>query len=344
MRPISPDFTPVLYPNLSTADNTLLFLECPEREVEEPLASILRLCTGEHTVSDIQAEIPEARSELIFETLEQLGYIVFPQRFVSSRNARPTSKLLVVSPHMDDAFLSVGGIILTWRDRKDIHVIDVFGFDPWITLHTRFRVSDIKQNEWRRREEQFNAALCDCQVEFWDYTGALNRGYSPWNADIDWTRDGDLYKKIKHDILNRVEKQKYEQILFPLAVGGHTDHRLIREVALSLISSLTSVKEICFYEDLPYATGVEHWECWQQLSDYESKFTMSSRYVDISAQVRNKVSLLRTYSSQLLFYEPYSIQQYHHKEHMFTGLPAIDAVHRQSLHRIGNYSERVWVL
>lgn len=64
---------------------------------------------------------------------------------------------------------------------------------------------------------------------------------------------------------------------------------------------------------------------------------MSSYYVDIGAQMPNKTSLLRTYSSQLLLNEAYSIRHYHHKRHVFTGLPVIDAIHRHSLQHIATY-------
>lgn len=342
-EPPSPDFTPKLYPDFSVVDNTLLFLNVPERKITEPVASILRLCTGEHELSEIQSQVPEAGSGFTFEMLEQLGYIVFPQRFSSTQETKAESKVLIVSPHMDDAFLSIGGTILSWRETKEIHIVDVFGFDPWIVLQNRLEMDKVQQNAWRRKEELFNASLCNCNIEFWDYTGALNREYPTWNAEIDWIQDEVLYTNIRHDILTKIENNKYSQVLFPLAVGGHTDHRIIREIALSLTSSLTDNCELLFYEDLPYATELDHWECWQQLANHEDELSMSSLYIDISTQVDRKTLLLQTYRSQLLFYESYSIRQYHGKNHMITGVQAIDAIHQQSLHSIADYNERMWV-
>jgi LmbE family N-acetylglucosaminyl deacetylase len=342
---LSPEFTPILYPNLKIEHKAILFLGCPIREVDGALAGILSLCTGTNTINEIRSVIPEAQSQFLFETLEQLGYIVFPQKFPPPGKAIPESKILIISPHMDDAFLSIGGTILTWRNCKSVDVIDVFGFDPWLKLRLNRQTSETQKNIWRQREELFNAELCGCRVEFWRYQGALSRGYAEWNANLDLARDKDLRANIAFRILERVREQRYKQILFPLGVGGHTDHQLIREIGAHLAPSLINegVENIYFYEDLPYATETSNWIEWCRRSGPKDMVGYPLLYVDITAQIQNKKSLIQTYSSQLLFYEPYTIISYQQKNRMLTSVSIIDTIHNQYLDEVGNFNERLWL-
>ncbi len=325
-------------------DTTLLFLGCPERELSKSLADLLRLCTGEHTVNEIRRIAPEFSSAPIFETLQQLGYIILSQEPPRRRDTSPASKTLIVSPHMDDAFLSLGGTILCQRNDCEIHVVNVFGFDPWIKPLTRLRLTKQQQNSLRRREETFNAKLCGCEVKFWNYAAALNRGYSGWNDEINWKRNRRPFESIREDLLDLVKKQKYKEVIFPLGVGGHTDHRLITEVALSLISEINGERQVHFYEDLPYAAEPRNWRRWQRFSDLGERVEVERTYADIGSEIEYKMLLLQTYSSQLFFYEPYSIRLYHHREHMRTGIAGIDKEHKQRAADLQVYNERLWLI
>lgn len=342
MNLVNLHFTPLLYPNLEVNSNTLYFLGLPERELTFELASILKLCTGTNTIEEIIYAVNDELNYYVFEVLEDLGYVVFPQKFqVHTKVAEPSS-VLIISTHMDDAFLSLGGSILSWNHRKKTHVINVFGQDPWHSLHSKFQAPEKQQNDWRQREERFNARLCNCTIEFWDYVGSHSRGNAQWNGAVDWEKEQLLYNDVFSDIQKHIATHQYETVFFPLGVGGHTDHRLVSSVAEALIAENQCASSIYLYEDLPYATKEIHWECWQNFTQFNKSIRIESKYLDISKQIRKKMNLLQTYSSQLMFYEATDIQYYQQSKNMFTGIRSIDQIHHERLGELSEYVERVW--
>jgi LmbE family N-acetylglucosaminyl deacetylase len=111
---------------------------------------------------------------------------------------------------------------------------------------------------------------------------------------------------LRREIL-RLEPQ---QVYFPLAIGGHVDHRLCRDVALALLQEDDSwvmpapamPGRISFYEDFPYAW----WSGFAGLTDIRAAgldlpggLSLEARYADVSDQLERKSASLTTYASQV---------------------------------------------
>lgn len=160
---------------------------------------------------------------------------------------------IVFSPHIDDAFLSLGGSILSWIGNGEIvRVINIFSKckatkwgagDPHIITALR-----------KREEKEIGKATGVC-LTFLDIGEAPLRGYArrsgkfQYPHKVDWRRD----KKVLIHL--RLAATKFIQskvaYYFPLAVGNHTDHLLVRELGKQLIRD-RDLTNASFYEDIPY--------------------------------------------------------------------------------------------
>jgi len=301
---------------------------------------LISLCNGEHSVANIQQYFSSFNSTSALAVLEDLDYIVFQEVFHVKRNP-PKGRMLIVSPHMDDAFLSLGGTILRARSHFDITVLDVFGYDPWICSDISIQISKEEQNCIRIREERFNARLTEIKLILWDYPGSLSRGYRHWNAPIDWQVDQLLVRDIKQQFRKAFDLASFQTILVPLGIGCHTDHALMRKIMEQLVRELHLDCEVLFYEDLPYATTPAFWKTWWHKETKQP--TMGFVYVGIDSWVRQKYNLLATYSSQLSSYEPVNTCTYHDRSMMFTGIQLIDSQHKAHMQRFATARhERLW--
>ena len=94
--------------------------------------------------------------------------------------------------------------------------------------------------ETRKVEEERYAFFAEASVIFLDLPDAVYRGYEGDDQLLGSVRDDDSapYELLRSEIL-RLEPQ---MVYFPLAVGGHVDHQLCREVGLSLLPFLCPTK------------------------------------------------------------------------------------------------------
>ena len=160
----------------------------------------------------------------------------------------------------------------------------------------------------RKAEEERYAYFIEAAVVDLDLPDAVHRGYEGDDALLGQAVEGD---DPPTDILRReILRLEPQQVYFPLAVGGHVDHRLCREAALELLAeseawvmpSPSLAGRLSFYEDFPYAW----WNGFSGLADLADSdiglpqgTTLEARYADISDQLERKNAALKTYASQV---------------------------------------------
>jgi len=161
---------------------------------------------------------------------------------------------VIFSPHIDDAFFSLGGSILNWGDvvGEDVIVVNVFSKSNF----TSNGLKDVDEvTQLRKQEELKNVEVSGSKVKFIDFPEALLRGHKWVDTYPQNIVDTDLeyVEKIKQVIL------KYNcegnELFFPLAIGNHTDHQIVHKAVIELISDGVLKVEYVFYEDLPYANS-----------------------------------------------------------------------------------------
>jgi len=173
------------------------------------------------------------------------------------------TKKIFLSPHLDDAVYSCGGIINELTSRGiPVEVWSIFTADPpegnlspfALSLHKRWK--EKANPSWIRREEDRHAlALLNCTYRHLYYPDCIYRRDPLTNEPIikkdedlfsdDYVTEKDLLHNLVKDLKTRLPLGV--EIISPLAMGGHIDHRITRMAAETL------GRPLWFYADYPYA-------------------------------------------------------------------------------------------
>jgi LmbE family N-acetylglucosaminyl deacetylase len=196
----------------------------------------------------------------------------------------------------------------------------------------------------RRLEDERFAYFAEASIVFLDLADAVFRGYEGDDQLLGAPRMDDTapFEILRREIA-RLEPQK---VYLPLGIGGHVDHRLVRNAGLALLAERRRwvmpgpewAGIVSFYEDFPYAW----WTGFSQLADLgEDVFAglppgvaVVPEFADVSDQLERKVSGITLYQSQL--------------DRLFGGQkPMADAVrafHRRvaGLGGVPGFAERYW--
>ena len=166
-------------------------------------------------------------------------------------------RLLVASPHRDDACFSVAMTLLQCsRSGLRIRLVNCFTRSRYAPF------SDADQTHANDRMEYVSALRKREDELFVRRLGAtemtdLNLKDAPIRlrcgddevCSRDVAPEDKAMLKIRSGIERIVASWKPDALLLPLALGGHVDHLTTRDALLPLVSSLACA----FYEDLPYA-------------------------------------------------------------------------------------------
>jgi LmbE family N-acetylglucosaminyl deacetylase len=161
----------------------------------------------------------------------------------------------------------------------------------------------------RRLEDERFAYYAEAAVVFLDLPDAVFRGYEGDAELLGSPHEDDPapFELLRTEIA-RLEPQK---VYFPLAIGGHVDHRLTREVGLELLREPRRwvmpgpdwAGIVSFYEDFPYAW----WEGFGHLTDLgdgaiesiPADVSIVPEFADVTEQIEWKISGVSIYASQL---------------------------------------------
>lgn len=174
--------------------------------------------------------------------------------------AQNFARVIVVSPHMDDAILSCGGLLKQLLGSVECLTLTVCTADP-VDVDPKHPPHGIALPSLRRKEEM--AALNDlgCKLVQLDLLDAIYRRdqhssailypslQSIWSMPL--PQDDFQKQALRSRILSLAGQSGERPTLFisPLGIGHHVDHILCTQVILSIISS---TDEILLYEDFPY--------------------------------------------------------------------------------------------
>ena len=165
-------------------------------------------------------------------------------------------KIVVVSPHRDDAAFSLGLAIETWLDAG--HTVDVMNcytrseYSPFgdnVAVHPNDRRTYVmalrlREDELWRRHYGKGLSLSDLN---------LKDGPQRMRCTIDevCTRLVNPEDNTMPKIRESLGKRRPDALILPLALGNHVDHATARDAAAF---AQGSELPLGFYEDLPYAS------------------------------------------------------------------------------------------
>ncbi|MFZ9519061.1 MAG: PIG-L deacetylase family protein [Silvanigrellaceae bacterium] len=169
------------------------------------------------------------------------------------------SRVVVVSPHMDDAVLSCGGLLNQLLKTMDCLTVtvctgDPSGVDPANPPH------GIALPSQRRSEEVAALRALGCELVQLNLLDAIYRvdvrtgmPLYPTMQSI-WTmplESDEAHRKSLHANLSTYVGKNQRPTLFlaPMGIGHHVDHILCTQVVLSLVAS---TDHVLLFEDFPY--------------------------------------------------------------------------------------------
>ena len=179
-------------------------------------------------------------------------------------------RVLAISPHLDDAALSAGGLLAGLAGSgTEVHVVTLFAGPPQESLspvahafhHYCGLPHDATAVAVRRREDLEAMRMLGARAHHAEHLDALyrRRPDGRWLCDHDQAMfdamppgDG-----IMAEVRTSVERFRKlvtpDLIITCAAVGGHTDHSLSR-TTVTAVAEMTDTK-LLLWEDLPYAIG-----------------------------------------------------------------------------------------
>jgi LmbE family N-acetylglucosaminyl deacetylase len=209
------------------------------------------------------------------------------------------ASIVVLSPHRDDAVLSVGGLLQTLGPAA--RVATVFSRTAW-TKASGHRPSQVSRVT-RMRSREDAQALRTLRVPPGHALGlpeALLRGH-PWSRLFDSARVLGVNERrgVSARVCAFLMRGGFELVIAPLGLGAHIDHRLLHEAAAQ--ACIVTGIPVVFYEDLPYARGMD-----ARAIDRFARAALAGEAsrgvlpVAVSSeQMRTKVQALCAYASQL---------------------------------------------
>lgn len=162
-------------------------------------------------------------------------------------------RIVVLSPHRDDACLSLGGLL------KDIgHGLVINLFTRSLTIEQAPVTSVTEDMVERIREHEDRKFIDLCHLDRFEFRlpeppveGRYEFDASHVETDVERLTQPLVVKLTEIGVSHRGERP----VLFcPSGIGGHVNHLAVLETVLRSARTIACLFDLIFYEDLPYAS------------------------------------------------------------------------------------------
>lgn len=265
---------------------------------------------GAASVGELEDICPEAR-EILGRWREAEIVEIAAAEFPAGRR-----KVLVIEPHMDDAILSVGGIMWDRRKTHEFVVASLVGFSNFTSYHRidrdYFDVATV--TALRCDESSLIMRLLGGRHLALDCHDAPLR-YQPGNWSLDWFRknrrsiaafinQAPVADEVSHwavELGRLIRETEADEVWFPMGVGTSTDHETTRNSCLLALMELRDHRvcpDVYLYQDVPYAMNFP-WHTGQILDALTAAGAdLQQERVDITNAMPDKLRLISIFASQ----------------------------------------------
>jgi len=243
---------------------------------------------------------------MIPELLESYAYA---RKVMSSKDY----DYIYLSPHLDDVTFSCGGTICV-HQAQGLHtlIVTLFAGDPQPPFsplaqacHQLWQVPEGVSPYQARKKEDEQAMLALSVDYIWlNWPEAIYRDpdlaeLSDINSyDVEFQRDP-LFPTLCHWLADLHAAYPDAKVVAPLRVGGHRDHCMVFQAALSTLDHTT----LLFFEDFPYAAYLP-----EEATELAKASHLAPLEVDVTLYLEQRIHAASFYQSQhaMLFYPPSS--------------------------------------
>jgi LmbE family N-acetylglucosaminyl deacetylase len=282
---------PILLPHFSLDEQGLVGPLGEKYPLAAQVRQAVKLCDGTRPLSDL--EVGGKLMELYDE-----GKLVLWRQPLTQRGPEEQVDTIILSPHPDDAALSVAHLLLESHG-ESVMVIDVFSQTAWWRLSDSAGDLDEIQRV-RFAEEQLMAKMANAKLRVLGLPEALLRGYrlnEVFSADIA-DRDRDVRHKLADALKQITTEHPHAHWYLPMAVGEHIDHRITKDIASSALKD-AGVRSISFYEDLFYAAETQTPPQGGQLKPVDMKWKLELCRVYWSQFTAGRLKVLEEYAKRI---------------------------------------------
>ena len=281
--------------------------EIDENEIDQRIVEQLRACTV--ALGDHRSEQRKRKARLALKTQNlHTDFISTPTMIaehadfypVYTRYVKGRPKELIISPHLDDAILSLGGTISVRHSMgATVTICNVFtgdlqmigknetGTDPLPRLRQQPPLP-------RYQEESLLAHEYGLDFKYLGYPDGRSRGYDKREILRGKIKDEEhMISRIKDDLRKEIKRNR-ARIYFPFGIGGHVDHVILHQIARSLHEE--GFAEIYLYEDMPYAL-IDTQDLLVKVRNMRKY--VRPRYITIGNHIDQKMNMMEYYQSQM---------------------------------------------
>ncbi|RRR77132.1 MAG: PIG-L family deacetylase [Candidatus Viridilinea halotolerans] len=249
---------------------------------------------------------------------------------------------IFLSPHLDDAALSCGGLIahLTAQGHAVLVVTLCSGsppvnasFSPFVAnMHARWALPHAEVVRLRRAEDTEALALLAAEREDLDYLDAIYRMPEAYTSNERLfgriAPTDPLEAQLQAPLTELATRYPSATFYAPLAIGNHVDHQIAYQTAHTLASQGIIV---AYYEDFPYVAAPGALEDRLAVLGNQTAFMPIAHAID--ATLAQKLAAIAAYRSQIGM--------------LFGDLAAMNASVMRYAARVAppgsNHGERLWV-
>lgn len=282
---------PILLPHFSIDEQGLVGPLGEEYPVDAAVRSALRLCDGSRRLSEFDC------AGKLMELYDE-GKMVLWKASLSGRGPQEQVDTIVLSPHPDDAALSAAHVLMASHG-ESVMVVDVFSQTAWWRLSESAGDLDEIQRV-RFAEEQLMARMADVKLRVLGLPEALLRGHrldDVFASEMDHLDRG-AADKLRESIKQIVAEHPHARWYLPMGVGGHIDHRIVKEAASGVLKEV-GVREVWFYEELFYAAETQTPVAGGEMKPVEMKWKLELCRVYWSQFVGGRLRVLEEYGNRI---------------------------------------------
>lgn len=286
---------PVALPHFSVdATGQLRFGSTPLKAIEPEEADFFWRCDGRTSLREIMAECPSAAGRAA--TAQYLVWLSEPLAPAATPRDQAAERWLVLSPHPDDAELSLGGTLLARPEGVEVRNVVCFSDVIHAQVAGAFP-EPVLVATVRRDEALLAGSAINMDVDFLGFPEQLYREVSAAGRDPE-PIERDVRAMLKLRLHHLIKAYQPHRVFAPAAIGNHGDHRMVFDCVIEFVDhDLFPGTAFHLYEDFPYcASG-------QAVDDFLARFELSyldvsTSFVDISPVLPRKMAIAEIFRSQ----------------------------------------------
>jgi LmbE family N-acetylglucosaminyl deacetylase len=169
--------------------------------------------------------------------------------------------ILLLSPHPDDIAYSIGGLIAKIASAATLNMVTVFSRSGWANPVALRRAGPASIGAIRTAEDTEFCVRHGIGRSELGFADSSLCGYDDNSERSANPEDDPRTQTVARAIQSHHSRSRAQVVFAPAAIGGHIDHKIVFDAAVSLQAA-----QIIVYEDIPYSA-------WYSLQQIERKLT-----------------------------------------------------------------------